>query len=328
MSKYSLSFLSALSLHAVLMGSFLLDFSEEHEAVKVTVDNPPEIIHAAVIADEWVTAKALELQVAQQQRDTDKQQKTHALTQQIQQQEQRLEQIKAEQLAVVEQQEKQRLDNIKQEQVAVEQRKQAVAEQARVKKAQKIAAEKVKQQQIATQKKAVEQERKRVAEVARQKAVAVEKQRVAAVAQQKSLKIAAEKKENLRLAAVKQQKIAVAKQQRQQVLQAQRNAQLAAEKAARIEQGVASASSLIKRKVNQNWNPPIAVNKGLVCTIRVDLIPSGDVMSVQVIKSSGNQLFDDSAERAVYKASPLPVPQAADVFKKFRRFSFIFSPES
>ncbi|SMG67316.1 protein containing TonB, C-terminal domains [methanotrophic bacterial endosymbiont of Bathymodiolus sp.] len=50
-------------------------------------------------------------------------------------------------------------------------------------------------------------------------------------------------------------------------------------------------------------------------------------MSVVIIESSGNSLFDDSAERAVRKASPLPVPKDPGVFKQFRSFSLEFAPD-
>jgi hypothetical protein len=49
-------------------------------------------------------------------------------------------------------------------------------------------------------------------------------------------------------------------------------------------------------------------------------------MSVVIVESSGNSLFDDSAERAVRKASPLPVPKDPGVFKQFRSFSLEFAP--
>src|SRR4029077_7936629 len=35
-------------------------------------------------------------------------------------------------------------------------------------------------------------------------------------------------------------------------------------------------------------------------------IPSGDVINVKLVKSSGHQLYDDAVERAIRKSSPLP----------------------
>jgi colicin import membrane protein len=46
------------------------------------------------------------------------------------------------------------------------------------------------------------------------------------------------------------------------------------------------------------------------------------------VSSSGDAVFDRSAENAVRKASPLPVPQDKVLFNKdFRVFAFVFKPE-
>jgi colicin import membrane protein len=66
----------------------------------------------------------------------------------------------------------------------------------------------------------------------------------------------------------------------------------------------------------------------LKCTIQVKLLPSGEVMDAVVVSSSGDAVFDRSAENAVRKASPLPVPQDKVLFNKdFRVFAFVFKPE-
>jgi colicin import membrane protein len=49
-------------------------------------------------------------------------------------------------------------------------------------------------------------------------------------------------------------------------------------------------------------------------------------LKVDIINSSGNTAFDNSAIRAIYDASPLPVP--ADVFDEFRSFTFLFDPDA
>jgi colicin import membrane protein len=63
--------------------------------------------------------------------------------------------------------------------------------------------------------------------------------------------------------------------------------------------------------------------------LSVNLDPFGQVLSVRVVRSSGNAQFDRSAEAAVQKASPLPVPQDVMIFNStFRTFNFEFNPES
>ena len=85
---------------------------------------------------------------------------------------------------------------------------------------------------------------------------------------------------------------------------------------------------LIKQQVTRNWNIPAASRKGLKCTLRVRVVSSGEVLAVSVIVSSGDPVFDRSAENALYKASPLQVPSDPDLFNRvFREFNFDFDPE-
>ncbi len=55
--------------------------------------------------------------------------------------------------------------------------------------------------------------------------------------------------------------------------------------------------------------------------IDVRLGPTGEVQSTRVRKRSGNPWFDESVERAIRKASPLPAPPKA------AEWSFVFRPE-
>ena len=82
----------------------------------------------------------------------------------------------------------------------------------------------------------------------------------------------------------------------------------------------------IKQHVKLYWTRPANTKNGLQVTLRVRLLPSGDVEKVMIIESSNNIIFDRSAELAVYKASPLPMPLNARVVSKFLNFNFIFNP--
>jgi colicin import membrane protein len=55
--------------------------------------------------------------------------------------------------------------------------------------------------------------------------------------------------------------------------------------------------------------------------IAVTLGPSGDVRRTRVLRGSGNPWFDESVERAIRKASPLPAPPEAE------EWSFVFRPQ-
>ena len=66
---------------------------------------------------------------------------------------------------------------------------------------------------------------------------------------------------------------------------------------------------------------------GLSCILRITLIPGGDVLKVEVSRSSGNTTFDRQAETAVRKAAPLPVPSEPRLFNKMRTITFVFEPQ-
>lgn len=55
--------------------------------------------------------------------------------------------------------------------------------------------------------------------------------------------------------------------------------------------------------------------------VRVQLGPTGEVLSVEIVEGSGNPWYDESVERAVRKASPLPEPPRAEEWR------FVFRPE-
>lgn len=92
---------------------------------------------------------------------------------------------------------------------------------------------------------------------------------------------------------------------------------------------VSKYEGLIKRQITRNWIFPASYQKGMKCKVLVRLIPSGDVVGVHIIQSSGNAAFDRSVEMAVNKASPLPVPKSSTgLFDHFREVELVFDPNS
>jgi len=108
--------------------------------------------------------------------------------------------------------------------------------------------------------------------------------------------------------------------------QAKVEAQKAKAATQRVE--VEKAKLAIKQKVNRSWIRPVSTTAGLKCTIRVRLMSDGTVIDAEVVSSSGDEIFDRSAENAVNKASPLPVPKDKELFaREFRSFQFLFNPK-
>lgn len=101
----------------------------------------------------------------------------------------------------------------------------------------------------------------------------------------------------------------------------------AAALAVRQQGEIARFEDIIRQKVTRSWARPPGTREGLECVVLVRVVPGGAVLSTQVVRSSGNPIFDRSAENAINKASPLPVPDDKSMFEHFREFEFKFRPE-
>ncbi len=208
-------------------------------------------------------------------------------------------------------QEQARLNEIKKKRLAEEKRIADLKKQQELQK-QKLAKQKA--DEAARQAKLKEKNL-----LAKKKAEAAEKK-----------KQADEKKKRERLAREKAEKLKAAKEKaaKEQAQREQALRELAAqeEQEIRAQEAVASYTDLIRQKVERNWIQPPGDITGLDCVVRVRLIPGGDVIDAQVIKSSGNALFDRSVERATRKAAPLPLPNDPKMFNFFRTLEFYFRP--
>ena len=100
--------------------------------------------------------------------------------------------------------------------------------------------------------------------------------------------------------------------------------------AATDEQLTASYIGLIARAVEENWSRPPSARNDMEAELLLQLIPTGEVVSVTLADSSGNAAFDRSAIMAVRKAERFPELQQleARLFERnFRRLRLKFKPE-
>lgn len=72
---------------------------------------------------------------------------------------------------------------------------------------------------------------------------------------------------------------------------------------------------LIRQAVRRNWRVPPGVGEGIVCTVRVRQLRSGDVVSVVISDCPGGEALSRSLETAVRRASPLPPPDNPSLFE-------------
>ncbi len=94
------------------------------------------------------------------------------------------------------------------------------------------------------------------------------------------------------------------------------------------EQIAQSFAQGIQQLIKANWSRPPSARNGMQAKLLVELIPTGAVVSVSVVESSGNEAFDRSAEAAVKKAGKFDVPKDSAIFEKnFRHMYLSFKPE-
>ena len=86
--------------------------------------------------------------------------------------------------------------------------------------------------------------------------------------------------------------------------------------------------ALIIDAISRQWILPENVNQNLSSQFRIRLAPDGGVLEVSLIRSSGDPILDRSAQTAIYKASPLPVPGDPSTFNLFRDISLTVRPEN
>tara|TARA_B100000579_G_scaffold133320_1_gene107817 strand:- start:24 stop:650 length:627 start_codon:yes stop_codon:yes gene_type:complete len=72
-------------------------------------------------------------------------------------------------------------------------------------------------------------------------------------------------------------------------------------------------SALIIESIQSAWRKPINIQDGLVCNLRLSINKNGRVVNVNLIKSSGNIRFDNSALKAV---------QRVETFNFFNKIPF------
>ena len=158
----------------------------------------------------------------------------------------------------------------------------------------------------------------------------------AKAAQQKAAREAAERARRLaEQEAAEKQKVndEIARQQRLAELASASFDDALAEEVSNIEEAnaeqvAASFRQLIYQRIVSNWSRPPSARNGMQALLRVELVPTGDVVAVTVVESSGNAAFDQSAEAAVRKARKFDVPKESAAFEKFfRRFTVLFKPE-
>ena len=232
---------------------------------------------------------------------------------------------------------------IEDKKAAEKKRKQEIENKKKLEK-QRLAEKKKQEQKLAAEKKKAAEKRKaaekqRAAE--KEKALALAKKKEAEkkekqrLAQEKAAKEKKERelKEKQRLAAEKKRKEEEEMQRRAEekaeferaLLEEERReeeARVQAARAARLQTQLQQYMMQIDQAVENNWLRPATSSEEQSCEVIVTQTMSGDVIDVQLQSCTSDNAFQRSVERAVRKASPLPLPPDPELFDRKIQFTF------
>lgn len=212
----------------------------------------------------------------------------------------------------------------------------ALAKQKRELAAQQRDAELLAQQQ-ALQKQQEEKKAQQKMEKREQQKLAqqqlLQKQQAVELAQQKLAEQKAAEQKKLQLKKQAELRKLVAQQTRAEfqnesahALNSSRQAALASKQSAQQAQMKAAYIEKIKAKVRSEIILPDGLQGNPSAGIDVTVLPTGEVVNVKLVKPSGQPAYDDAVERAILKASPLPLPPDATLAQQFRDLNLKFTP--
>jgi len=80
--------------------------------------------------------------------------------------------------------------------------------------------------------------------------------------------------------------------------------------------------ALMQTRIHEHWKVPVSTNNFKDPVVEMNLAPNGEVVSVHILDSSGNEQLDASLVRAIHAASPFEVPHQQFEYFRSNRISF------
>lgn len=87
-------------------------------------------------------------------------------------------------------------------------------------------------------------------------------------------------------------------------------------RASAARRGLESYATKIRNKIRGNIVLPPGIQGNPEAIFEVNQLPTGEVLSIRLKRSSGNPVLDASIERAIHKSSPLPKPDDISLFRR------------
>lgn len=211
-----------------------------------------------------------------------------------------------------------------QQQNLQQQREREQQEQARQQREQQQREQQERERQEQLRQEQQQQQQARQAQL-RQERERAEQERAEQQRQEQRRQEEARRQEQERL---EQQRLQEAERQRQE---AQAQADAAASEAAETEAELRMAyTAVIHDLVQRNWSRPPSARNDMTAVLRIRLVPTGDVVDVEIVRSSGDAAFDRAAENAVRAVGRFTELQGMPprIFERsFRSLLLTFRPE-
>ena len=89
--------------------------------------------------------------------------------------------------------------------------------------------------------------------------------------------------------------------------------------------------ALIQERINSIWKKPSLINKNIQAEFVINLAPSGEILSFDLISSSGEKVFDDSALAAlskIYFITEVIGLERKYFERNFRSFNLVFKSKN
>lgn len=93
---------------------------------------------------------------------------------------------------------------------------------------------------------------------------------------------------------------------------------------------VSRYEALIRQSIASKWSRPPSARNGMQVTLSIQLVPSGEVVSVNVVEGSGDNAFDTAAIQAVKRVGRFNALSEIEnrLFEAyFRELNLLFKPE-
>jgi colicin import membrane protein len=128
----------------------------------------------------------------------------------------------------------------------------------------------------------------------------------------------------------KQREIEQERARKQAALDEKLRQQKADEIAQQDQESANSYLELIRGRLSQSWSRPPSARLGMQTLIELRLVPTGRIVGIKILQSSGDTAFDRSVEQAAFKAAPFSELQSMEsrIFEQyFRSVKVLFNPE-